>query len=173
MYPYPPDPYGDEDHEIKVFDSGRGRFKDVPLVEFSPEGPTVRRGTLPDCVFRVRLHEAGSAIDALPGEVFGVLTNALADLVLAEEGVDFGYDVRFGREIVIDFTVPETACPADLHTALDDILANVIGAQAELVRTLSAGWRVFHVQSGVDTRISCYDPTYPAGVQGQTTGGGG
>jgi hypothetical protein len=162
MHPYPPDPYQDDGGPSTVFDADVKRFADVALVEFSPDGVALRRGALPGRVSLADLEEAGRAIDALPGEVFGVLTNALGDLVLAEDGVDFGYDVRFEREIVIDASVPHTDCPDDLRNALNEMLTSVIQARAELARTLSAGWRVFHVQSCVEMRISCYDPAYRA-----------
>jgi hypothetical protein len=80
--------------------------------------------------------------------------------VLAEEGVDFGYDVRFEREIVLDLQVRETTDAAALLLDLQKIAAASSRARRELARTLRAGWKVFHVQSGIDTRISCYDPTY-------------
>jgi hypothetical protein len=114
MHPFPPDPYGENDDGIKIFDPNRTRFSDVPLAQFLSGRSTLVRGTLPETVSLGRLREAAADIDALTGEVFGVLTNALGDLVLAEDGVDFGYDVKFEREITIDLSVAETTDAAAL-----------------------------------------------------------
>lgn len=168
MHPFPPDPFGENDDGIKIFDPGLPRFSDVPLVRFSRRGALVVRGALPDTLSPSRLRQAAADIDALPGEVFGVLTNALGDLVLAEDGVDFGYDVRFEREITIDLQVLETTDAAALLRDLNAITAGTAQGGRELVRTLQAGWQVFHVECGMTTRISCYDPTYSHRVASRT-----
>lgn len=160
MNPYPPDPFGESGADIKVFDSARPRFRGVPLVQFTATGVNVLRGVLPGYVSLDQIIDAGANIDAIPGEVFGVLANTLGDLVLAEEGCDFGYDVRFEREIAIDFYLPVTSCPKDIRAALADIGLELARAQTELARTFDAGWEIFHVESEQTTRIACYNPAY-------------
>jgi hypothetical protein len=161
MSPYPPDPYPHDRGDGTIFDPDRPRFRDVPLVTLGGRGTRLVRGYLPKTVSSARLLEAAAALGALPGEIFGVLANALGDLVLAEPGVDFGYDVRFEREIVLSLQVPPIESSDEILHALDDISESVREARAELDRTSAAGWRLFHVECGLTTRISCYDPHFP------------
>ena len=151
MNPYPPDPFGESDADIKVFDPSRPRFRGVPLVQFTATGVNVLRGALPGYVSLDQIIDAGANIDAIPGEVFGVLANTLGDLVLAEEGCDFGYDVRFEREIVIDFYLPITSFPKDIQAALADI-------GLELARAHTRSWRVPSTLAG---RSSTSSPNRP------------
>jgi hypothetical protein len=81
--------------------------------------------------------------------------------VLAEDGVHSDYDVRFEREINLGLHVPETTDAAALLRNLGHITTATAQARRELARTLHAGWRVFHLECGIDRRIACYDPTYP------------
>lgn len=119
----------------KRFDAEAPEFADVPLVRFTGERFEPVRGTVPEWVSDRRL-----ARERRGGRgIYGVLTNDLGDVELAEQG-----------EVVEDVRISSGLNFAERLTASSyDELLNVLAAlTAEVEQARDAGWELVELTHG-------------------------